>query len=247
MDRGITGTGVGFDAAPAGRAGRDGQRNVPPSQLREAMIQAALRRSQLQRIMPSGARRLGGDRTLQGLPPAEAARIAAERRARDDVWCGGHGQETKGQTQGAPAGRPHRSPLRAAPAPAPEAAAAVATPSARRPAAGSPGRGQHPRPTAAAAAAAAEKRFRAQQQRGVPAAAASPHGKGAGRRQVPIEEEDEIVVVESDEEQQLAAAGRKRRRSTSRADLRPPWANRPHPGSCGCASCNTGIIVIDDD
>jgi hypothetical protein len=40
--------------------------------------------------MPSGPRKLGGDRSLmRDLPPGVAAAMAAERRAADDKWCAG--------------------------------------------------------------------------------------------------------------------------------------------------------------
>lgn len=40
--------------------------------------------------MPSGPRKLGGDRSLmRDLPPGMAAAMAAERRAADDKWCAG--------------------------------------------------------------------------------------------------------------------------------------------------------------
>jgi hypothetical protein len=40
-------------------------------------------------LMPNGPRRLGGDNTImQALSPVQAAAMAAERRLRDDLWCG---------------------------------------------------------------------------------------------------------------------------------------------------------------
>ncbi|CAI7806103.1 unnamed protein product [Closterium sp. NIES-54] len=60
---------------------------------RKAAAAAAERRRQQQRIMmPAGGRRLGGDsEIMKVLSPVQAAAMAAERRMRDDVWCGGHG------------------------------------------------------------------------------------------------------------------------------------------------------------
>ncbi|CAI5959526.1 unnamed protein product [Closterium sp. NIES-64] len=62
---------------------------------RKAAAAAAERRRQQQRIMmPVGGRRLGGDsEIMKVLSPVQAAAMAAERRMRDDVWCGGHGSE----------------------------------------------------------------------------------------------------------------------------------------------------------
>ncbi|DBA90648.1 TPA: hypothetical protein ACH3X1_003871 [Trebouxia sp. C0004] len=91
MAKGIAGSGAGFDAPSVGRLGGRGPvpiHNPPSHQLKSLALKAAEARSKKQAVMPSGPRKLGGDLSLlKGLTPAQAAARAAERRARDNVWC----------------------------------------------------------------------------------------------------------------------------------------------------------------
>ncbi|KAL3146079.1 hypothetical protein ABBQ38_015428 [Trebouxia sp. C0009 RCD-2024] len=97
MAKGITGSGAGFDAPSMGRLGGRGPvpiHNPPAHKLKSAALKAAEARSKKQSLMPAGPRKLGGDLSLlTSLTPAQAAARAAERRARDNVWCpcGDHG------------------------------------------------------------------------------------------------------------------------------------------------------------
>lgn len=99
--RGVRGTGAGFDANPAGKAGgRFIGRELAPHQRREEAAKAAEQRARKTAAMPAGPRRLGGDTTLrEGCDPRQAAAIAAERRERDNVWCPTErlGQDVAGQ------------------------------------------------------------------------------------------------------------------------------------------------------
>ncbi|KAK3259833.1 hypothetical protein CYMTET_31187 [Cymbomonas tetramitiformis] len=109
MAKGISGTGVGFDANSMGRlGGRVYDHNPDPARLRQVMAEAASKRSQQNALMPSGGKRLGGNTSATShLTPAQAAARAAERRQRDDIWCGDEGQE-KAPPQKATACNPRR-------------------------------------------------------------------------------------------------------------------------------------------
>ncbi|KAL9228442.1 hypothetical protein vseg_004025 [Gypsophila vaccaria] len=87
MAKGITGTGRGFDV-PGRRLG--GFSKPPPFPLlRQHALEAAQRRAQHGALLPSGARRIGGDSSIKAvLSPNQAAAMAAERRLHDDMWCG---------------------------------------------------------------------------------------------------------------------------------------------------------------
>ncbi|KAF6145058.1 hypothetical protein GIB67_013409 [Kingdonia uniflora] len=88
MNKGITGTGEGFDL-PGRRLGGF-SRQPPLSSLRQTALSAAEKRSRLNSLLPSGPKRLGGDSGIMGaLSPVQAAAMAAERRFQDDLWCGG--------------------------------------------------------------------------------------------------------------------------------------------------------------
>lgn len=93
--KGISGTGVGFDANSMGRlGGRVYDHNPDPARLRQVMAEAASKRWQQNALMPSGGTRLGGNTSVsRHLSPAQAAAQAAERRQRDDLWCGIEVQE----------------------------------------------------------------------------------------------------------------------------------------------------------
>lgn len=70
-----------------------------------AVLQATEARAKKQAIMPSGPCRLGGSRAYRGMTPAQAAAAAAERRARDNLWCGAeHTPEEVEQEVGTGAG-----------------------------------------------------------------------------------------------------------------------------------------------
>ncbi|KAH7843480.1 hypothetical protein Vadar_017131 [Vaccinium darrowii] len=87
MNKGITGTGEGFDR-PGMRLG--GLSRQPPlSSLRKTALAAAEKRAKLGSLLPSGPKRLGGDSSIMvALSPIQAAAMAAERRLQDDIWCG---------------------------------------------------------------------------------------------------------------------------------------------------------------
>jgi len=108
-------------------------------------LQAAEARAQQAALMPSGPRKLG---TTAGssinhkqLTPAQAAAMAAERRARDNVWCGAeHSDDELEREVGQQTASTSKGPAAGAPAPAAngakkpsKAAAAAATPAAALP------------------------------------------------------------------------------------------------------------------
>ncbi|KAK9057217.1 hypothetical protein SSX86_024584 [Deinandra increscens subsp. villosa] len=87
MSKGISGTGDGFDL-PGKRLGGI-SRQPPLSSLRRTALAAAENRARLGSLLPSGPKRLGGDKSIMSaLTPAQAAAMAAERRYQDDLWCG---------------------------------------------------------------------------------------------------------------------------------------------------------------
>eukprot|EP00897_Mesotaenium_endlicherianum_P001197 jgi/Mesen1/11078/ME000099S10515 len=82
----------GFDGGLGRRLAGDGSctHNAPLSAVRQVAARAAEQRSKVGRLMPAGARRLGGDAgIMSALSPVQAAAMAAERRMRDDLWCAG--------------------------------------------------------------------------------------------------------------------------------------------------------------
>ncbi|XP_002962564.2 DNA-dependent metalloprotease WSS1 [Selaginella moellendorffii] len=87
MAKGITGTGQGFDAS--GKKLSNASHNPPASSLRKTALAAAEKRQRLGSLLPAGPQKLGGDISMRNsLSPAQAAAMAAERRFRDDLWCG---------------------------------------------------------------------------------------------------------------------------------------------------------------
>ncbi|KAJ8774384.1 hypothetical protein K2173_011633 [Erythroxylum novogranatense] len=92
ISKGISGTEEGFDL-PGRRLG--GFSCQPPlSSLHRTTAAAAQKRAKLRSILPSGPKRLGGDSTImEALSPIQAAAMAAERRLKDDIWCGSHSAE----------------------------------------------------------------------------------------------------------------------------------------------------------
>lgn len=90
---GNDGTGSGNSGSFAGRGRRVGQGvtvTVPKHLAGERAVVAARNRERMGRLMPRGGRRLGGSADIARLcDPREMALAAAQRRARDDVWCGG--------------------------------------------------------------------------------------------------------------------------------------------------------------
>ncbi|TPX62068.1 hypothetical protein PhCBS80983_g00618 [Powellomyces hirtus] len=87
--------GEGF-FAPGQRVGVGVSHNLPPHQARQKALEAATKRSVMNGTMlPAGGRRLGGVTGLHkvGKTPAQLAAEAAERRAKDNVWCAGHGEK----------------------------------------------------------------------------------------------------------------------------------------------------------
>ncbi|MQL79762.1 hypothetical protein Taro_012210 [Colocasia esculenta] len=86
MEKGITGTGRGFDL-PGRQLGGFSQQ-PPLASLQKTALAAAERRKHLSSLLPSGPKRLGGDvNIMTALSPVQAAAMAAERRILDDVWC----------------------------------------------------------------------------------------------------------------------------------------------------------------
>lgn len=87
MSKGISGTGEGFDCS--GRRLGGFSRQPPLSSLRGAALTAAENRARLASLLPSGPKRIGGDRGIMAaLSPMQAAAMAAERRMQDELWCG---------------------------------------------------------------------------------------------------------------------------------------------------------------
>ncbi|EPS66710.1 zinc ion binding protein, partial [Genlisea aurea] len=85
MNRGIAGSGKGFDL-PGRRLGGYVPRN---SSLHRAAFSAAENRARLGKLLPSGPKKIGGDSSIMtALSPIQAAAMAAERRLRDNLWCG---------------------------------------------------------------------------------------------------------------------------------------------------------------
>ncbi|GJV50564.1 DNA-dependent metalloprotease WSS1-like protein [Tanacetum coccineum] len=87
MSKGISGSGDGFDL-PGRRLGGF-TRQPPLSSLRQTALSAAENRVRLGTLLPTGPKRLGGDKSIMSaLTPVQAAAMAAERRYQDDIWCG---------------------------------------------------------------------------------------------------------------------------------------------------------------
>lgn len=87
MSEGISGSGGGFDL-PGRRLGGF-SRQPPLSSLRQTALLAAENRKRQGILLPSGPKRLGGDKSIMSaLTPVQAAAMAAERRLQDDIWCG---------------------------------------------------------------------------------------------------------------------------------------------------------------
>ncbi|KAF9604183.1 hypothetical protein IFM89_003929 [Coptis chinensis] len=87
ISKGVSGTGEGFDCAGKRLGGVS--RQVPLSSLRKTALAAAENRARVSSLLPSGPKRLGGDRSMMtALNPIQAAAMAAERRMQDELWCG---------------------------------------------------------------------------------------------------------------------------------------------------------------
>ncbi|KAI3719799.1 hypothetical protein L6452_20704 [Arctium lappa] len=87
ISEGISGSGGGFDL-PGRRLGGF-SRQPPLSSLRQNALLAAEKRKRQGSLLPSGPKRLGGDKSItSSLTPVQAAAMAAERRLQDDIWCG---------------------------------------------------------------------------------------------------------------------------------------------------------------
>lgn len=98
MNKGISGTGQGFDL-PGRRVG--GLAHKPShSSLRQVALTAAENRARLQSLLPSGPKRIGGDSSIMAaLSPGQAAAMAAERRLRDNIWCGSEFYDLTGEDE----------------------------------------------------------------------------------------------------------------------------------------------------
>lgn len=98
MNKGITGSGEGFDLQGRRLGGFSLQ--PPLSSLKKTALAAAEKRSRLGTLLPSGPNRLGGDSSIMGaLSPIQAAAMAAERRLQDDIWCGSQHSEVLDQEE----------------------------------------------------------------------------------------------------------------------------------------------------
>ncbi|KAI8820814.1 WLM domain-containing protein [Fimicolochytrium jonesii] len=93
--------------APGKRVGQGVGHDLPPHLARQKAMEAAEKRRKINEVMiPAGGRRLGGSEGVPlkelGLSPAQAAAMAAERRAKDAIWCGNaqHGSEKEGDAGG---------------------------------------------------------------------------------------------------------------------------------------------------
>ncbi|XP_059666546.1 uncharacterized protein LOC132312267 [Cornus florida] len=96
INKGIAGTGEGFDL-PGRRLGGF-SRQPPLSYLRQTALAAAEKRASLGSLLPSGPKRVGGDKSIMvALSPIQAAAMAAERRLQDDIWCGSEHCELSGE------------------------------------------------------------------------------------------------------------------------------------------------------
>lgn len=64
--------------------------SLSPAEMKRRAIAAAEKRKRLQKVMmTAGGQRLGGSTSTAGFTPAQMAARAAERRVRDQLWCGG--------------------------------------------------------------------------------------------------------------------------------------------------------------
>ncbi|CAM8985284.1 unnamed protein product [Rhodiola kirilowii] len=98
MAKGVTGTGEGFDL-PGRRLGGF-SRQPPVLSFRQTALAAAENRARKGSLMPPGPKRLGGDGSIkEALSPLQAAAMAAERRFRDEIWCGSNNYD--GSNEGA--------------------------------------------------------------------------------------------------------------------------------------------------
>ncbi|XP_024967368.1 uncharacterized protein LOC112507157 isoform X2 [Cynara cardunculus var. scolymus] len=87
INEGISGSATGFDL-PGRRLGGF-SRQPPLSSLRQTALLAAENRKRQGSLLPSGPKRLGGNKSIMSsLTPVQAAAMAAERRFQDDLWCG---------------------------------------------------------------------------------------------------------------------------------------------------------------
>src|SRR5436305_1330312 len=73
------------------RVGQGISHSVSPALARQKALEAAEKRRKIEGLMTKGGKRLGGgDR--YGLSLRELAAMAAERRRRDNLWCGNEGK-----------------------------------------------------------------------------------------------------------------------------------------------------------
>lgn len=86
MAKGVSGTGEGFDAPAAGKAGgRFVGRDLPAHRLRELALQAAEARAKTAKLMPAGPRTAGGTGELDAGCGAGLATAVAPSRAVEDL------------------------------------------------------------------------------------------------------------------------------------------------------------------
>jgi len=97
MAQGITGSAAGSEAFSGSGRRLGGHSRGAISGAGSLAAAAAERR--MRPALPSGPQRLGGDRSLMRLlSPAQAAAMAAERRMKDNVWCGGEWEDAPENT-----------------------------------------------------------------------------------------------------------------------------------------------------
>ncbi|RUS19783.1 WLM domain-containing protein [Endogone sp. FLAS-F59071] len=101
-------TGTGFEGS-GHRLGTSISHDLPPHLTQAVALESAERRRRTGEIMaPAGGRRLGGSagELEKVVSPAVMAAMAADRRARDRVWCGnGEGKEETAVVRGKEAAR----------------------------------------------------------------------------------------------------------------------------------------------
>ncbi|CAG8567823.1 8893_t:CDS:2 [Ambispora gerdemannii] len=74
--------------------------NVPIEVARKRTLEACENRRLKDQVMMKGGQKLGGGNLWSGLSLCEKAALAAERRLRDNIWCGYEGNHGEGRSSG---------------------------------------------------------------------------------------------------------------------------------------------------